>query len=213
MKKNYLDFLDELRSRAQLGINYSRSPYDLENYNALLQLAADGYSEITGLPSEEIRERFKKELGYITPKVGVNGALFNEEGKILLEHRSDDLLWGLPGGWVDVCEGPEDAVKREFMEEANLIVEPIHIIKFITRLPHDFNQPHTSVHILYLCKYVSGELKKSHESLELKYLDHKFIKDWHKDHGIWAEEAAKYHNELINSTKLNLCLSPTPKQI
>lgn len=203
MKKNYLDFLDELRSRAQLGINYSKNPYDLENYNALLQLAADGYSEITGLSSEEIKECFKQELGYITPKIGVNGVLFNKEGQLLLEHRRDDLLWGLPGGWVDVCEGPEDAIKREFMEEANLVVEPVEIIKFITRLPGDFNQPHTTVHILYLCKYVSGDIKPSHESLELKYLDNKTVNEWHKDHGVWAEEAVKYYNGLISGPTFN----------
>jgi 8-oxo-dGTP pyrophosphatase MutT (NUDIX family) len=204
MKKNYLNFLDELRSRAQLGINYSKSPYDLENYNGLLQLAADGYSEITGLPSEEVKERFKKELGYITPKVGVNGILFNDEGKILLEHRSDDLLWGLPGGWVDVCEGPEDAIEREFMEETALVVDPVEIIKFITRLPGEFNQPHSTVHILYLCKYISGDIKKSHESFDLKYLDYKTVKEWHKDHGVWAEEAVKYCSELKSSTKFGL---------
>ncbi|HEY2582227.1 MAG TPA: NUDIX hydrolase N-terminal domain-containing protein, partial [Mucilaginibacter sp.] len=141
MKKNYLDLLDELRAIAQLGLNYSKNPYDLEKYNRLLQLASNEYSDFAGLPSEEVKERFKKELGYITPKIGVNGVLFNREGHILLEHRSDDLLWGIPGGWVDVGEGPETALKREFMEEANLVIEPVEIIKFVTRLPGEFNQP------------------------------------------------------------------------
>jgi len=196
MKKNYLDLLDELRTIAQLGLNYSKNHYDIENYKHLMRLAADEYAEFTGLPSEEIAERFKKELGYITPKIGVNGALFNEEGKMLFEHRSDDLLWGIPGGWVDVGEGPEDAIKREFMEEANLVVEPVGIIKFITRLPGPYLQPHTSVHILYHCRYVSGEIVKSHESLELSFLDYTEITDWHKDHGQWAEEAVRYYRQF-----------------
>jgi 8-oxo-dGTP pyrophosphatase MutT (NUDIX family) len=197
MKKNYLDLLDELRAIAQLGLNYSKNPYDLEKYNRLLQLAANEYSEITGFTSEEIKERFKKELGYITPKIGVNGVLFNEEGQILLEHRSDDLLWGIPGGWVDVGEGPETALKREFMEEASLVIEPVEIIKFITRLPGEFNQPHTSVHILYYCKYISGDIKKSHESLELSFKDHTTVTDWHKDHKGQAEEAGRYYDKVI----------------
>jgi 8-oxo-dGTP pyrophosphatase MutT (NUDIX family) len=197
MEKNYLDLLDELRAIAQLGINYSKNPYDLEKYNRLLQLAANGYSEITGLPSEEIKERFKKELGYITPKIGVNGVLFNAEGQILLEHRSDDLLWGIPGGWVDVGEGPETALKREFMEEANLVVEPMEIIKFYTRLPGQFNQPHTSVHILYYCKYISGDLIKSHESLELSFKDHTHITNWHKDHAQQAIDAMQYYSKRV----------------
>jgi hypothetical protein len=60
MKKNYLDLLDELRSIAQLGLNYSKNPYDIVNYNRLLQLAVDNYSDFTGLPTEEIKERFAK---------------------------------------------------------------------------------------------------------------------------------------------------------
>jgi 8-oxo-dGTP pyrophosphatase MutT (NUDIX family) len=197
MRKNYLDLLDELRAIAQLGLNYSKNPYDLEKYNRLLQLAANEYSDITGLSSEEIKDRFKKELGYITPKIGVNGVLFNNGGQILLEHRSDDLLWGIPGGWVDVGEGPETALKREFMEEANLVIEPVEIIKFITRLPGEFNQPHTSIHILYYCRYISGEIKKSHESFELSYKDHTTITNWHKDHQWQAEEASRYYNKIL----------------
>ncbi|WP_183576668.1 NUDIX hydrolase N-terminal domain-containing protein [Mucilaginibacter sp. X5P1] len=195
--KNYLDLLDELRSIAQLGLNYSKNHHDIENYNRLLQLAADNYSDITGLSSDEIKNRFKQELGYVTPKVGVNGALFNEQGQLLLELRSDDLLWGMPGGWVDIGESPDTAIKREFMEEANLVVEPMGIIKFYTRLPGEFSQPHTSVHIVYYCKYISGDLKKSYESLELNYMDHTKITNWHKDHGLQAQDAALYFNKLV----------------
>ena len=78
------------------------------------------------------------------------------------------------------------------MEEANLVIEPVGIINFYTRLPGEFKQPHTSVHILYYCKYISGEIKKSHESLELAYKDHTTITNWHKDHQKQAEEAALY---------------------
>lgn len=191
-QKNYLDLLDELRAIAQLGINYAKDPFDLERYHKLLQLASAGYSEITWLPSEEIKARFSKELGYITPKIGVNGALFNREGQLLLERRSDDGLWGIPSGWVDVGEGPETALKREYMEEANLVIEPMNIINFYTRLPGEFNQLHTSVHIFYYCKYISGELRKSHESLEMAFMDHRTVTNWHKDHQRQAEDAMQY---------------------
>jgi hypothetical protein len=82
------------------------------------------------------------------------------------------------------------------MEEANLIIEPVEIIKFYTRLPGEFNQPHTSVHILYYCKYISGDLKKSHESLELSYIDPMAIKDWHKDHKRQALDAAWFLDKI-----------------
>lgn len=67
MKRNYLDLLDQLRAIAQLGINYSKDPYDLERYHRLMELACSEYAELTGLEPASIRERFGRELGYITP--------------------------------------------------------------------------------------------------------------------------------------------------
>jgi 8-oxo-dGTP pyrophosphatase MutT (NUDIX family) len=205
MKRNYLDLLDEVRAIAQTGMNYAKSPYDLQHYTRLLQLTADEYAEFTGLPSQEIVERFKKELGYITPKIGVNGVLFDEDERIFLEHRSDDHLWGIPGGWVDVGESPEAALKREFIEEANLLVEPIDIIKFHTRLPGEYNQPHTTIHIYYHCRCVGGELKTSHESLEMGFKDPNTITAWHKDHQLLANISMQYFDKMKNgATDLKL---------
>jgi hypothetical protein len=113
MKKNFLDLLDQLRSIAQLGLNYSKDPYDLERYRRLMDLASSEYAELTGLDAGAIRNRFAHELGYITPKIGMQGALWNSSGRLLLEQRKDDALWGLPSGWVEAGEGPEAALVRE----------------------------------------------------------------------------------------------------
>jgi 8-oxo-dGTP pyrophosphatase MutT (NUDIX family) len=191
MKNNLLDLLDQIRSIAQLGLNYSKDPYDLQRYHRLLDLASSEYAELTGLGSEAIKNRFTRELGYITPKIGVQGALFDGSGKLLLEQRKDDALWGLPSGWVEAGEAPDTALVREFMEEANLRVEPVKVIGFYTRLPGEYTQPHSSVHILYLCRCLGGELRKSHESLDMVYADPSTIRDWHKDHRMQAEAALK----------------------
>jgi 8-oxo-dGTP pyrophosphatase MutT (NUDIX family) len=189
VKRNYLDLLDQLRAIAQLGMNYSKDPYDLERYHRLMELACGEYSEIAGLEEGIIRERFSQDLGYITPKIGVQGALFDVEGRILLERRKDDALWGLPSGWVEAGEGPETALVREFMEEAGLEVEPVRVIGFYTRLPGEFQQPHSSVHVLYLCRCLGGSLRKSHESLEMGFANPADIQHWHKDHQEQAEAA------------------------
>jgi ADP-ribose pyrophosphatase YjhB (NUDIX family) len=191
MPLNYLDMLDEVRAIAQTGINYARSPYDLQQYRRLLELASGKYAEITGLYQEEIVMRFKKELGYITAKVGVQCALFNADGKMLLEKRVDDQLFGLPGGWVDTGETPEIAIVRELMEETGLKIRVESLLGFYTRLPGDYAQPHTSVHILYACTALAGEIALSHESLELGYFNPLTITNWHKDHGTQALDALK----------------------
>jgi len=195
--KSTLDLLDEVRAIAQQGINHTKDMYDLQRYQRLLELAAQHYAEHTQLPSNEVRLRFEKELGYITPKIGVQGAIFNDAGEILLEKRLDDSLWGILGGWVEVGETPEDAFKREVLEEANLVVGDLELIDFYTRLPGKHNQPHTSIHVLYFCKQVSGTLKKSFESLDLRYCDHRAIHHWHKDHQGQAEKAHQHWLEVV----------------
>jgi len=197
--RNILDLLDEVRAIAQQGINYTKDVYDLQRYHRLLELAARQYSEYMPLSSEGIRKRFEKELGYITPKIGVQGAIFNDAGEILLERRFDDSLWGIPGGWVEVGETPEGAFRREVLEEANLVVDNLELIDFYTRLPGQYNQPHASIHILYFCKRVSGILKKSFESLDMRYCDHRAIHNWHKDHQGQAEKAYRHWEEARNA--------------
>lgn len=57
--------------------------------------------------------------------VGVTGVIFNERGEILLlEHVFRGRYpWGLPGGWVRQHERPQDALRRELMEEVGLSVQ------------------------------------------------------------------------------------------
>ncbi len=199
--KYVLDLLDEIRSIAQLGLNYTKDSYDVDRYNRLLNIASEQYAEITDLPSLEIKHRFSLELGYITPKLGVQGILINEYGQILLEKRKDDHTWGLPSGWVEVCETPEISIAREFMEETNLEIIPESMLGLYTRLPGEYNQPHTSVHILYFCKLLGGELKLSHESLEMKYCNYQSITDWHKDHAQQVARGIEYWKTTIQKTK------------
>lgn len=189
MKKNYIDLLESIYALAQSGIRYTKSPFDMERYQKLLDIASQEYSEFTGLETAVLKERFNNDLGYATPKIGVNGVLFDEQGRILVEHRSDDLLWGLPGGWVDIGEDPETAIKREFWEEAKLVVEPVELIQFRAVPAGKFGQPHSSVQALYLCKYISGNIEISLESLEIKFVDPAEITNWHKNHGEHVQAA------------------------
>lgn len=42
------------------------------------------------------------------------------DGHILLERRSDDGTWSLVGGYLEIGEAPEDAMRREVREEIGL---------------------------------------------------------------------------------------------
>ena len=53
---------------------------------------------------------------------GVRALIFNEDGEILLQRRTDMPLWGLPAGAVELDESALDALKREVLEETSLKV-------------------------------------------------------------------------------------------
>ncbi|HET7880958.1 MAG TPA: NUDIX domain-containing protein, partial [Acetobacteraceae bacterium] len=55
--------------------------------------------------------------GRATPKLGVRGAVFQDDRILLVRERADGERWTLPGGWADVNESPASAVAREVREE------------------------------------------------------------------------------------------------
>src|SRR3990167_2726131 len=62
-------------------------------------------------------------IGSISVPMGVDAVVQNSEGHILLIKRSDDGTWSMPGGWVDANETPDEAIKREILEETSLKVK------------------------------------------------------------------------------------------
>lgn len=53
---------------------------------------------------------------------GVRALIFNEQEEILLQHRTDMPMWGLPAGAVELNESVFEALKREVEEETSLQV-------------------------------------------------------------------------------------------
>jgi len=58
-------------------------------------------------------------------QAGAFATILNEQGEILLCHRSDVDLWNAPGGRVEPGEAPWDAVVREIREETTLDAEVV----------------------------------------------------------------------------------------
>ena len=91
------------------------------------------------------------------PRVRVAGIL-EEDGKLLLiEHtKNDKSYWLLPGGGVDWGESIEEAVKREFLEETNLVVE-IEEFLFISETLAPDKTKHV-INLYFRVSRVSGEM-------------------------------------------------------
>jgi len=100
----------------------------------------------------------KTKLNEINNKINKNVTIIivNEENKILLLKRSDypdqwmPSKWALVGGAVDVNEKPEEAIKREIIEETGLEIDEIMNTFTIKKNVDD------SIEFVYVCKY-SGD--------------------------------------------------------
>lgn len=98
----------------------------------------------------------------------------NEKGEILLQKRSDNKLWGLPGGLKELNETLEMCVIREVKEETNLDVEIIDFIGvYINKNMSWFGKDVAEViGFGFEAKVVSGELKiNDSESLEFGFFN------------------------------------------
>ncbi|MCP4398696.1 MAG: NUDIX domain-containing protein [bacterium] len=181
--------LDGVRTIARNGLRFTSDVYDCERYKRLMGLVTQTYGELLEVPDETIRTRFLSEVGYITPKVGADAAIFNERAEILLMERADGRGWCLPCGWVEPNEKPIEAVTREVREETSLNVEAKQLVGVFTRMPSATNGPHTMIDIVHLCEVVDGELTVSHEGTDSQYWSIDEMQDWHATHERYARAA------------------------
>lgn len=90
-----------------------------------------------------------------------------KDGKVLLARHTYGAgknMLVVPGGYVDYGEAPEDAVKREYIEETKIVVEPKEIIGVRFNM-HDW-------YVAFRAEYVSGEaVTDGDENSEVIWLD------------------------------------------
>ena len=90
-----------------------------------------------------------------------------KDGKVLLARHTygsgKDMLI-IPGGYVNLGETPQEALKREFMEETGITVEAADIIGIRFNM-HDW-------YVAFRAEYVSGEAVTDHdENSEVLWLE------------------------------------------
>jgi 8-oxo-dGTP pyrophosphatase MutT (NUDIX family) len=92
---------------------------------------------------------------------GVSAILRDAEGRVLVQKRTDDGRWGLPGGAIDPGESPAQAVVREVLEELHVHVRPTALLGVFGGEPFRHYYPHGDVVeyvvSVFLCELLPGE--------------------------------------------------------
>ncbi|WP_404461250.1 NUDIX hydrolase [Sutcliffiella horikoshii] len=93
--------------------------------------------------------------------------VFDSDGKLLLQQRTDNAQWGLPGGFMELGENITDAARREVQEETGLHLEQLELFGIYSGPEYDktfANGDQVSlVQVLFTCKRYSGELVTSND--------------------------------------------------
>jgi len=105
----------------------------------------------------------------------------NQEGKILLQKRSDTGVWALPGGAMEIGETIAQTAVRETREETGLEVEPEYIVGIYTNPNHvvafSNGEVRQQFSLCFTCRIVGGKLQASEESTEVGFFSPEEIED------------------------------------
>lgn len=97
----------------------------------------------------------------------------NNDGLILLQRRTDNGQWALPGGTMDIGESISDCARREVREETGLEVQLLGIVGLYSDPLHVFAYDDGEVRqefsICFRARPVGGVLTVSSESHEVAY--------------------------------------------
>jgi 8-oxo-dGTP pyrophosphatase MutT (NUDIX family) len=105
----------------------------------------------------------------------VSAVVADDEGRILLHRRSDNVKWSIPGGRVELGESVADAAVREVREETGIEVAPVSLVGVYSDprsvVAYDDGEVRQQFSICLACRRVGGSVSaSSDESLEVRFV-------------------------------------------
>ncbi|UCG04530.1 MAG: NUDIX domain-containing protein [Candidatus Heimdallarchaeota archaeon] len=110
------------------------------------------------------------------PWVSAHGIIFDQQKeKILLTKRAAPpkaLFWFPPGGAIDLGETVEEGLKREILEETDIVVKNLQFINYIDGITPDSNGKvkYHFVVFMFEAEYFKGTIKAKDDALDVKWV-------------------------------------------
>ena len=161
--------VDELRAISTMGLYYAQNEYDKERYQHVISIALELLASLEERPFEQVNREFVEDNWlHMSPASGAE-ALIVHEDKIMLIKRSDNGLWAVPGGLVEVGETLAEAAIRELWEETGISAQAKKLIGiFDSRLCHSKTKAHL-FHVIFLAETANLMPKTSAEATEIGF--------------------------------------------
>lgn len=104
----------------------------------------------------------------------VVAVVLDQDGRVLLIHRTDNDRWALPGGGHDLGEPIRHTVVREVLEETGYDVEVERLTGVYTnpahRMAYDDGEVRQQFSLCFTARLVGGESRTSSESREVRWV-------------------------------------------
>ncbi|MCM1285929.1 MAG: NUDIX domain-containing protein [Acetobacter sp.] len=124
---------------------------------------------------EDYIKKVRKKIGHEELILNYAGCIiFDEQGRLLLQKRSDCNQWGILGGMVEYGESVAEAAIREIKEESGLDVKITSLFGVYSKYYAEYTNGDKAQPIVHLFKaeIIGGELiERNNETLELKFFD------------------------------------------
>jgi ADP-ribose pyrophosphatase YjhB (NUDIX family) len=161
--------IDELRAIATMGLCYTKDEYDKERYQHVISVALGLLANLEERPFEQIKREFIEDNWlHMSPASGAEALIVHEQ-KIMLIKRSDNGLWAVPGGLVEVGETLAGAAIRELWEETGIHAQATKLLGiFDSRLWHSKTKAHL-FHAIFLAETANLMPKTSIEATEIGF--------------------------------------------
>jgi ADP-ribose pyrophosphatase YjhB (NUDIX family) len=160
---------DKLRDLSAAGLQYANNLYDKVRYEAIQDLSMEMLAYATKRPIGTLLPLKSTIFSRMSPVVAGAAAVIDTAGKILLMRRTDNQLWSMPAGQMEVGETPAEAVVRETWEETGVRCIPKALIGVYDSRRWDRGTLHHVYKFTFLCEPVEGQIPEpfdAHETLE-----------------------------------------------
>ena len=113
---------------------------------------------------------------------GASTIIVGKDGRVLLQKRADNGLWGYHGGSVELDEDVQAAAERELFEETGLTAKSMELLGVFSGPDMHFVYPNgdevSNVDIVYVCRDFDGiPAPQEGEVTELRYFHENEITD------------------------------------